>query len=821
MDTKLNFKTNTEKDVFIILSEILKADISNLIDTPVTSNGKRQRKSSAQEASAATAAEGSESSSAETRKSQNERKQLLLFLMQAKDAGELNDLHEKFPTLNDINDDYYANLSSSCNKLLKLSFNVIRATKKCIAYLKIYKTYISTNGVTASATIELNSMDYDLELINLIANQDVSDHNNNNSQDDEDEYHSAEEDNDEDTIKEEMRSDEDREYERASRKKRKRAEVKRSLAKKSKPVKVVIGTRIASSKQHKKHKRVMTDSDDSDFDDSEVDDYSSDDDMPAKHSKGRSGGRPKLGFELISQSGKRLVGNSSATTSKSKNGHTVSGGGSKPVPAKRPAKKMFACDQCAFKTPSRNHLKLHVKTHTKKKPKAAVSSKGSNGKNKIIKCKHCNFFATDPIRIREHQRNEHNDESEVIVEQPTPVIPAAKTNDDESIEAPSDALVNQSQNQTFDIKDRQKQCNICPYKTSDAPHLKRHMNNHQFVENFFKCRYCDYYLSKRSAMIQHEIIHSGYKPSVNESWSKKKKQSCLLCPYKANKQAHLKDHVAKHEFKDGYLKCRYCDYYVVNTSALTQHEVIHDEYVQLEGRDKLMHACTKCPFKADKPCFLAEHNVHHTFKVGYQKCRYCDFYAWSNAHMPQHEILHPQYEKPEPRVVIFPCSKCPYQAKTKLYLKQHEENHVSKRDHAKCRYCDFYLSTMSCMKRHEMLHKTEYTPRNGSAANNTVDNANDNESTISDQHSKEAKQEKEVEEAGSEEVLPTTPLCVVESVKTADLANPEESSSEDDFKAESPMTHDNHELAMFTVKPIESSTNILPFSTVTTEDEPP
>ncbi len=104
-------------------------------------------------------------------------------------------------------------------------------------------------------------------------------------------------------------------------------------------------------------------------------------------------------------------------------------------------------------------------------------------------------------------------------------------------------------------------------------------------------------------MIQHEIIHPEYRPSPNESWSKKKKQSCVLCPYKANKSAHLKDHVAKHEFKEGYLKCRYCDYFVVNTSALTQHEVIHPEYVPMEGRDKLMHSCPKCPYKVDKVNF--------------------------------------------------------------------------------------------------------------------------------------------------------------------------------------------------------------------------
>ena len=252
---------------------------------------------------------------------------------------------------------------------------------------------------------------------------------------------------------------------------------------------------------------------------------------------------------------------------------------------KAPAKKTYPCDQCAFKSVSRNHLKLHLQTHKKKRAKST-----GGGKPRIIKCKHCNFFASDVNRISDHQKTEHGDDSEVKLDEPVEK-PAATNGDVLSVS------LNQS---SVEAKDRQKQCDKCPYKTSDAPHLKRHMNNHSFVDNFFKCRYCDYYLSKRSAMIQHEIIHSEYKPSLNESWSKKKKQSCPHCPYKANKQAHLKDHMAKHEYKPAYLKCRYCDYYVVNTSALTQHEVIHAEYVQLEGRDKLMHSCDKCPYKADK-----------------------------------------------------------------------------------------------------------------------------------------------------------------------------------------------------------------------------
>jgi hypothetical protein len=139
--------------------------------------------------------------------------------------------------------------------------------------------------------------------------------------------------------------------------------------------------------------------------------------------------------------------------------------------------------------------------------------------------------------------------------------------------SPTISITDTVQIETVDLKENQKhQCDKCPYKGAQ---LKRHMKHHTFVENFFKCHYCDYYLGKRSAMNQHEVIHSNYASTQCEILAKKKKKSCSLCPYKATKSLHLKDHVSKHEFKEGYQKCRYCDYYVFKMSHLIQHEAIH------------------------------------------------------------------------------------------------------------------------------------------------------------------------------------------------------------------------------------------------------
>ena len=414
--------------------------------------------------------------------------------------------------MNDIDEKYYECLSTSCNKLLKLSFNIIRSTKKCIAYLKIYKSYISTNAASnnanaSSAATDLNSMDYDLELINLIANHETTYESDNESQntskkknnkDDSNDNDGVGDDDDDDeddiSFKEECvddDEDDDYEYEEEETINKKRKLVAKSImeyrnAKKTKPakkvVKVVIGgTRSKTTSSTKR--RVNNQSDEES--ETEIESQSS--------RRGRSLPLSSNDTNVAVNGRRRTVG--AATTAAPA---TVA---VKPTASPSPKKNYYHCEQCSFKTVSRDHLRLHTQTHKRKNSKsaaAAASSSASIGKGKIIKCKHCNFFASDPARIWEHQKTEHNDESEVKLADLNALITAAGSsssssgntgaNDSSSLSENKEAL-SVSLNQTIDLKEKQKQCDKCPYKTSDAPHLKRHMNNHTFVENFFKCRY--------------------------------------------------------------------------------------------------------------------------------------------------------------------------------------------------------------------------------------------------------------------------------------------------------------------------------------------
>jgi hypothetical protein len=160
--------------------------------------------------------------------------------------------------------------------------------------------------------------------------------------------------------------------------------------------------------------------------------------------------------------------------------------------------------------------------------------------------------------------------------------------------------------------------------------------------------------------------------------------------------------------------------------------------------------------------------LHHIPKEGYQKCRYCDYYVWSNAHLPQHEMLHPEFVKAEEKVKTFECSKCPYQAKTKIYLKSHTENHKFKQNYFKCRFCDFYLATQPCMKRHEALHTVvnqanESMNKSVITLEESVTEQNDISSSEAESSGSENKQTQESENVNKLPVIKTNEIEKVET----------------------------------------------------------
>jgi hypothetical protein len=140
-------------------------------------------------------------------------------------------------------------------------------------------------------------------------------------------------------------------------------------------------------------------------------------------------------------------------------------------------------------------------------------------------------------------------------------------------------------------------CQVCPYKTPKIKSIKEHLVNHKQYPDAIKCRYCEYYSPYALSLQQHEVIHREYVPLeaaasngeviINGDGSgatatpinttmvtlkntgppKEKKNKCEQCPYKTVKKRDLLLHQLNHTFREGYLKCRYCEYYLLNTKG--------------------------------------------------------------------------------------------------------------------------------------------------------------------------------------------------------------------------------------------------------------
>jgi len=79
--------------------------------------------------------------------------------------------------------------------------------------------------------------------------------------------------------------------------------------------------------------------------------------------------------------------------------------------------------------------------------------------------------------------------------------------------------------------------------------------------------------------------------------NKKKEYFCLSCPYRTTNVTGFKQHLAQHQHREGYAKCRYCPYYVSLVRLLKQHEVLHPEFEarltarELKGETKQILNC--------------------------------------------------------------------------------------------------------------------------------------------------------------------------------------------------------------------------------------
>jgi len=128
-----------------------------------------------------------------------------------------------------------------------------------------------------------------------------------------------------------------------------------------------------------------------------------------------------------------------------------------------------------------------------------------------------------------------------------------------------------------------------------------HMMHHNAKEGrpCLKCRYCDYHGCNTFFLKKHERDYHKNMYQPRKILSSKNIHSCTKCPFSARSKSILQAHIANHQHRKNYFKCRYCDYYLEFNKKMSMHELIHPEYEPKSTEDKF-NSCKLCPYKTLK-----------------------------------------------------------------------------------------------------------------------------------------------------------------------------------------------------------------------------
>ena len=224
----------------------------------------------------------------------------------------------------------------------------------------------------------------------------------------------------------------------------------------------------------------------------------------------------------------------------------------------------------------------------------------------------------------------------------------------------------------------------------------------------FKCRYCQYFVSKEINIVNHEKLHPEYMPrsssqtleassviknSDNNCQANNKpntsniRHRCKLCPYKTSTTRDFRKHMTYHKRRyPDTIKCKHCDFYVKSNMCylIKRHEQLHVLMPKnsCNQSSKKSLNCQMCPFKAKDTKTIYNHVRKHEYQDGCEqtgdeiinfdeeqadsaptnrsklfdnqtaivlKCRICDYLSKSVSLMNQHEKLHCNIE---PVVII-------------------------------------------------------------------------------------------------------------------------------------------------------------------------
>ena len=426
--------------------------------------------------------------------------------------------------------------------------------------------------------------------------------------------------------------------------------------------------------------------------------------------------------------------------------------------------ELLRCEQCQYVTYKPNQLEAHLKIH----------QQGTAKKSTGIKCKQCDFEASDLPAFLQHKLAHDNNNTDA------PKSPSVD-NDLEALE--QDPKMTSPRNRRKPQKPFS--CPECTFSCFLKPQLEEHMQVHAGnVE--LSCSLCSYVGISRPSLEDHintsHALESRAKATTPAEKPRVGKFQCAKCPFITSHRSNYEKHIRSHGLNLRF-KCDWCDWSIDRLNLLLRHSrCVHPvEMAAKEARAKVTssdelqtdtqvmndlrrdylaqvkvksppmrrhmktrYACKKCKFATFNMAKIKEHYKLHDVKAKYNRNSKKIRNSWvfvnkserlQNGESQSTVTNHSSATEPDNKSRKgHKCPDCPYGTKTIMEFKIHTSHH-GEEEKFKCDFCSYSVDRINSLTHHRKLHAKQqgyeanlppekfYNPQYDNLSNGQVDSS--------------------------------------------------------------------------------------------------
>lgn len=297
-------------------------------------------------------------------------------------------------------------------------------------------------------------------------------------------------------------------------------------------------------------------------------------------------------------------------------------------------KKKYRCTICPYSTNKQSLINLH-KTHHK----PSVVNK--------FKCRHCPYYVCAQRLLIQHLRLHVKEKSENSVKH----------------HSNNNKALSKMKSVPFSVGDRKYKCEKCPYNTRSKHDFLYHKQFHRPKPTApYKCKYCNYWVSRKRLLRQHMKYHEEYHQAGYQSASPAKSDSMdsSYVEYDMVDMADIKQEIIASKITSVYMNVPQDatnEKMQIDSTPQTGEPIAQNgmegyvvnktNYLLDSGGYRKLHKCRFCPYTNVRHNNLRMHEEMHGFREGALKCPHCDYHVGNKGLLAHHVRVHTKDYNPE------------------------------------------------------------------------------------------------------------------------------------------------------------------------------